>query len=108
MKCLWNIKSEKYKNKQKRDAAYERLRETVTFLPNFTIQDVKNKIKNLRSTYYQELKKVKESMGTGTGTDYVYTPHVRWFDTLHVILQTVTPTRKTLSNVVSNINYDNY
>lgn len=98
--CLWNLKSDDYKNKHKREAAYCRLKDFAKeYYPSLTIQDVKNKIKNIRSTYYQELKKVKDSMGTGSGADDVYKPNVKWYDTLNAVMQMVVPTRKSTTNV---------
>lgn len=35
-----------------------------------------------RSTYSQELKKIKESKSSGAGTDMVYVPSVKWFSLL--------------------------
>ncbi|XP_021930537.1 uncharacterized protein LOC110835002 isoform X2 [Zootermopsis nevadensis] len=56
LECLWDVKSPSYRNKAVRDAAYMKLADRAS-LPGFTVQEAKNKIKNLRSTYSQELKK---------------------------------------------------
>ncbi|KAL4153005.1 hypothetical protein QTP88_000838 [Uroleucon formosanum] len=56
--CLWNIHYNLYKNKQARDAAYTSIA-SVMNIPDFGIAEVKTKIKNLRSTYSQELKKIE-------------------------------------------------
>jgi len=54
--CLWNVNNPLYKNKQCRDSAYSTLAETMN-MSGFGVPEVKTKIKNLRSTYSQELKK---------------------------------------------------
>lgn len=99
--ALWNVKSELYKNRQAKQAAYANLEETMN-IPGFTQKEIKIKIKNIRSTYSQELKKIKESMKSGAGTDSVYTPSLKWFrmadDTLRNIQSEL---RGTQSNVVS-------
>ena len=54
--CLWNFKSPVYKNKHMREAAYQEIVREMN-IDGFGVPEVKNKIKNLRSTYAQELKK---------------------------------------------------
>lgn len=54
--CLWNVSSPLYKNKIARENAYESLLEQMHD-PNLNTKFIKNKMKNLRSTYHQELKK---------------------------------------------------
>ena len=55
---LWNFISPVYKNKHMREAAYQEIVEVMN-IEGFGVPEVKNKIKNLRSTYAQELKKQK-------------------------------------------------
>ncbi|XP_041972446.1 uncharacterized protein LOC121728348 [Aricia agestis] len=75
--CLWDFSLVDYKNKQKRDAAYISITEEMN-IPDFSIQDTKNKIKNLRSTYSQEIKKMQESMNSEEGYKNVYISNIKW------------------------------
>lgn len=56
--CLWNFILPEYKIKQKQDAAYNSIVNGMN-ITGFGTLEVKNKIKNLRSTYQQENKKFK-------------------------------------------------
>ncbi|CAH1972258.1 unnamed protein product [Acanthoscelides obtectus] len=42
------------------------------------MQEVKNKIKNLKSTYSQELNKINDSKRSGAGLSNVYTSNIKW------------------------------
>ncbi|PZC83544.1 hypothetical protein B5X24_HaOG207527 [Helicoverpa armigera] len=75
--CLWKFTSPDYKNKKKRDVAYIAIVNKMN-IKNFGIQEVKNKIKNLRSTYSQELKKIENSKKSGAGLDHVYISNIKW------------------------------
>lgn len=57
-------------------------------MENFGIAEVKAKINTLRSTYAQELKKVRESNCSGAGTLEIYTPSLNWFKEMADFLQT--------------------
>ncbi|XP_037609575.1 uncharacterized protein LOC119478725 [Sebastes umbrosus] len=62
--CLWNHKSESYKNRQLRWKTLEHLRILLSGHPPpapFTVEDIKNKFKNLRTTYQRQYKMVKAS-----------------------------------------------
>lgn len=50
--CKWNTKDSSYKNKQIRAAAFQKFFVEMA-IDNFNVDDVKNKIRNLKSTYYQ-------------------------------------------------------
>lgn len=60
--CLWNINSADYENKVKKDLAYKSLMKEFKII---STSEVKNKIRILRTTYTQELKKLQH------GQDYV-------------------------------------
>lgn len=75
--CLWDFKSPEYKMKQKRDAAYNSIANEMN-ITGFGTLEVKNKIKNLRSTYQQENKKIHESKKSGAGLTNVYTSNIKW------------------------------
>ncbi|KAL6097318.1 uncharacterized protein ACO6RY_06439 [Pungitius sinensis] len=60
--CLWNHKSESYKNRQLRWETLERLRCLLSARhppAPFTVEDLKNKFKNLRTTFQRQYKMVK-------------------------------------------------
>ncbi|KAI3362555.1 hypothetical protein L3Q82_012262 [Scortum barcoo] len=62
--CLWNHKSESYKNRQLRWKTLEHLRVLLSAHPppvRFTVEDIKNKFKNLRTTFQRQYKMVKAS-----------------------------------------------
>ncbi|KAM8827676.1 uncharacterized protein AB9W97_004025 [Spinachia spinachia] len=62
--CLWNHKSESYKNRQLRWETLERLRFLLSTRhppAPFTVEDIKNKFKNLRTTFQRQYKMVKAS-----------------------------------------------
>lgn len=80
--CLWNTKHSLYKNKIARLAAYRDIANNMN-LPNFGEKEIVVKIKNIRSTYCQELKKIRESKISGSGD--VYVPNLKWFSILNSI-----------------------
>lgn len=63
-------------------------------LEGFGHTEVKNKIKNLRATYYLELDKIKKSSKSGAGGN-VYTPKVKWFEEMDAFIRNVSIQRKT-------------
>jgi hypothetical protein len=84
--CLWNARLLDYKNKDSRSLALERIA-TAMNLDGFDVSDVKYKIKNIRSSYCQELKKIQFSQASGASPEDVYKPTVVWFNTLHSFLK---------------------
>lgn len=99
--CLWQTNSPEYKNRDKRQQALENIVEEMK-IPNFTVNDCKNKIKNIRSHYCQELKKIKNSMKSGMGTQDIYKPTLPWFHILDGFLRPLV-TQKTESNLEVSI-----
>lgn len=95
--CLWDFKSTVYRDKHRRDAAYIKLVEAMG-LPNFGVTEVKNKIKNLRSTYNQEKKKITDSKKSGSGKNSVYESNVKWLAELEPTMY-IGDKRKTFDNV---------
>ncbi|XP_050314953.1 uncharacterized protein LOC126749318 [Anthonomus grandis grandis] len=98
--CLWNTQLVIYRNKQARESAIKRIVETME-IENFGPIDVKNKIKTLRSTYVQEVAKIKKSQSSGAGADEIYKPKMKWFSVMHMFLQTMDKRRVTCSNLAS-------
>lgn len=98
--CLWNVRANNYKNKDARDIAIDRIVKNLG-IPGFTAEDVLKKINNIRSSYLQEINKIKSSTVTGCDSKSVYVPRVAWFDIAHRFLPGVMKTRTTFSNLVS-------
>ncbi|XP_026152425.1 uncharacterized protein LOC113124163 isoform X2 [Mastacembelus armatus] len=70
--CLWNHKSESYKNRQLRWKTLEHLRIFLSAHPppvHFTVEDIKNKFKNLRTTFQRQYKMVKGCWDQNVGDD---------------------------------------
>jgi len=81
--CLWKIKSREYSDRIKKDRAYEQLVEKLKEVDeNATKETVKKKIDSMRGCYRKELKKVKHTKRSGTGTEGVYIPRLWYFDEL--------------------------
>jgi len=68
--CLWNVKSENYRNRNIRDKALEEMVEQLN-IPDLTQEDVQLKIKSIHSRYSSELAKVLKSEKSGAGRDNI-------------------------------------
>lgn len=88
-KLLWDADHPLYKKRTERLRAYRRIVDGMR-IEGFGVPEVANKIKNIRSTYLQELKKIKESvqqqremrgsmMDDGDEPESQYVPKVVWF-----------------------------
>ncbi|XP_047035754.1 uncharacterized protein LOC124641638 [Helicoverpa zea] len=88
--CLWDISNELYKNRTARDNAYKEILQKLN-IPELKVRDVPQKIKNLRTSYYQEIRKIEASMKDGVAT---YTPKVSWFPIADEILRTIPSNRE--------------
>lgn len=96
---LWNCLDPNYKNRDLRKASLEHIRMECN-LQN--TNEVTKKIKNLRSTYNQELLKIEKSKKSGSGTDEIYKPSIKWFDAMDYIMKIINlKEKKTSSNLVS-------
>jgi Alcohol dehydrogenase transcription factor Myb/SANT-like len=102
--CLWNTTKNNYKNHKMRQAALRRIVTEMTTIENFTIADARMKIKNLRSTYSQELSKIDKSIKSGMAPEDVYVPSMKWFKIMDQFLRKSKDKRgNTQSNVVSSL-----
>ncbi|XP_026755519.1 uncharacterized protein LOC113515492 [Galleria mellonella] len=61
---LWDARHKHYKDPTARKMAYEKILEFLKN-PNLSITDIKIKIKNLRSSYYNELRKIDKCQASG-------------------------------------------
>ncbi|KAL7645194.1 UNVERIFIED_CONTAM: hypothetical protein RMT77_003580 [Armadillidium vulgare] len=84
--CLWNMKNVNFKNKQVRYKALDYIAKKMG-KEDFGIKEAKKKIKNIRSTYGQEIVKIKKSKQPGNSQTNVYVPSVRWFNIMDVIMK---------------------
>ena len=91
--CLWDITSETYKNKAMRQSALQKICESMQGIEGFTVEDVKTKIKSIRSTYYLELDKIKKSTTSGASGN-VYQPKIKWFAEFHSFIRNSLVKRK--------------
>lgn len=85
--CLWDIRSQNYRNKQMRITALQNICSSMN-MERLTIEEVKAKIKSLRCTYNLELDKISKSTRSGAGGD-VYVPKIKWFTEFHEFIRNV-------------------
>lgn len=84
--ALWKIKSTEYSDRNLKNNAYKALIEKYKEVdPNADKEIVKKKINSLRTNYRKELKKVKASYRSGTGTDDIYVPSLWYFNELQFL-----------------------
>jgi hypothetical protein len=98
--CLWDFKSENYRNRNIRDKALEEMVKALN-IPDLTPEDVKQKIKSIRSRYSCELGKVLQSEKRGAGRGDIYVPKLFWFKRADIFLRSVCTPRFTSSSKVS-------
>lgn len=78
---LWKVDSDDYKNRTKKDVAYQKLVEKFKEIDPRADRDVvRAKINILRTSYRREVKKVMDSIASGRGTDEVYIPKLWYFN----------------------------
>lgn len=97
--CLWKTTCKDYHDRNKKNAAYNRLVEKYKSIdPNATRDIVVKKINNLRTTYKKELNKIKQSCKSGAGTDEIYKPRLWYFELLSFLYDQEVP-RPSTSNI---------
>lgn len=96
--CLWNFRHPSYKNRHSRDRAIQYIIEQMN-LPDFGVNELKNKIKNIRSTYQQEVNKIKR-WRAAPGADFVeeYKTNLAWFPIADRFLKTCINSTKNALN----------
>lgn len=80
--CLWNWSCSDYMDKRAREKACREIKE-VMGIPGFGVPEIKKKIRTLRSTYSQELKKIK----IARKHNKMYIPQLKWFKDMHEFIQ---------------------
>ncbi|XP_041973388.1 uncharacterized protein LOC121729066 [Aricia agestis] len=95
--CLWDVNNAGYKNRSVRERAYEEIAQKLN-IPGVTARGVPKKIKNLRSSYHQEIRKIDKSLQSGDEKGRVYTPKVSWFAIADEVLSAVGSKQESLSN----------
>ncbi|XP_068117260.1 uncharacterized protein [Hyperolius riggenbachi] len=84
--CLWKVKLSDYKNKLKRQAAYDTLVDFCrSFYPAANVCYVKSKIANLRTVFAKEVAKIDASKRSGAGAGEVYVPRLWYYDLLKFV-----------------------
>lgn len=71
-------------------------------IDGFGIREVAQKIKNIRSAYYQELKKINNSKKSGASSIDIYQPKVPGFTIVHSFLKQNPEMNETVSNLCSS------
>ncbi|XP_072383246.1 uncharacterized protein [Diabrotica undecimpunctata] len=109
---LWDPAIEDYKKRESRAAAAKRIAAEMN-LDGFTEVHVIIKFKNLRSSYMQELKKIRQSINSGCPSDAIYTPKVGWFKIMdgflkpHVKARETEPNLEPLVSIIEDSSEDN-
>lgn len=90
------------KTETPRDKAYESICFALN-LPGLSVNDIKTKIKTIRTNYKCELNKILKSEKSGAGLSDVYVPRLFWFKKADEYLRGVSVAKNSVSNLVSNI-----
>ena len=86
LRCLWEVKSDIYKNRSVKSDAYNTLFQHMKALhDNCTLDIVKKKINTLRSQYRKEKKLLISSKKSGAGTDEIYATKLWCFSQLEFL-----------------------
>jgi len=75
--CLWN-KSENYHKTNICEKAYKTLYSELN-LPQLSVNDIRAKMKTIRTRYCSELVKIRRSEKSGARSNDLYVPHLFWF-----------------------------
>lgn len=98
---LWNPQVKLYRNHDARKSALQAILQHID-KSNLTENDLKVKIKNMRTIYNRELTKLLRSKKSGCGTEDIYKPTLSWFQQADNFLRVVVAaTRNSKSNLVN-------
>ncbi|XP_045537345.1 uncharacterized protein LOC106713191 [Papilio machaon] len=89
--CLWNPSHPDYKIKYERDKAYADIASEfqLSTMKSLSIPEIKIKIKNLRTTYLQQVHKIIQS----STPDCIYEPSLIWFHEMDQYMKNI-PTNR--------------
>ena len=76
--CLWNNKSENYRKTNNHEKAYKTLHSELN-LPQLSVNDIRAKIKTIRTRYCSQLAKIRKSEKSAAGSNDLYVPRLFWF-----------------------------
>uniref|UniRef100_A0A6P7GUP9 Uncharacterized protein LOC114343110 isoform X2 n=1 Tax=Diabrotica virgifera virgifera TaxID=50390 RepID=A0A6P7GUP9_DIAVI len=97
--CLWNNKSENYKNRVSREKAINTILSELN-IADLSEYDIKSKIKSIRTKYMAELHKI---LNSAKSTDDIYWPKLYWFTQADSFLRPVSIPKKSSSNSFQTI-----
>jgi len=99
MPVLWQVRSADYSNRKKREEAWDLLVQlTREKIPEADLCFVKNMVDSIRASFRKELRRVRDSKGSGLSADDVYKPTLWYFDLLLFTANQDIP-RKSKSNL---------
>ncbi|KAG6463859.1 hypothetical protein O3G_MSEX014113, partial [Manduca sexta] len=93
--CLWNPAHSGYKLKYEREKAYNEIvtEFKASTMKTLSVPEVKMKIKNLRTTYVQQVHKILQK----SSPDCIYEPSLVWFNEMDQCLKHISSIRQTSS-----------
>lgn len=96
--CLWQNDTLDYKDKLKRKKAIEDII-TKMRMSGFNEMECKIKIKNIRSNYYQELRKIDAATSKGE----MFKPRLYWFSLMDSFLKPYIVSKKITTQTVIKV-----
>jgi hypothetical protein len=102
--CLWNNNSENYHKTNIREKAYKTSHRELN-LPQLSVNDIRAKIKTVRTRYSSELAKIRKSEKSGTGSNDLYFPRLFWFKQADSFLRDVCTPKDNSSNMQVSSNF---
>ncbi|CAH0589262.1 unnamed protein product [Chrysodeixis includens] len=91
--CLWNPAHPGYKLRYQREKAYSEISTEFMTTKSLTVPEVKMKIKNLRTTYAQQVHKILQK----SSPDSIYEPSLVWFHEMDRCLKHISSNRHSTS-----------
>ncbi|XP_065365760.1 uncharacterized protein LOC135958790 [Calliphora vicina] len=89
--AIWQINSEKYKDKNEKQKSWEKLLSKFKeFDKNATIEMTKKKYHAIRACHRRELQKIRRSEKSGADSEHLYVPTLWYFDHLDFLRDQVT------------------
>jgi hypothetical protein len=98
--CLWNSGCKECKDREARATA---IRKLICEMRELGVEmredDVKTRIKTIRTTYMSELRKVEKTQKSGASVDNLYIPTCAWFKDADRFLRKVVSLRQVFENL---------